>query len=344
MARITNNFLAVTTTLSGAPLKWLPENNKAISELFDQKYVLVLKKGNYEEALKSEFLKNDYIIKFGIFSIIRMLPSFFYSHVLTFDFRSFVIFFFLPCKKRYHTIRGAVSSFNVYRVKIFKIFNALRSCRLLVPSRFIYKKIISYDLWPKEEIFYIPITFSEDIKGHPKKLNYNKIAVVANMYDWVKGHDLIIKIAKQLDDGFEIYLYGDGKMRSEIENLASNYHFGAKILFMGRREKEEIFSNNFGIGLVPSRSEGFGRSAAEFILNNRIVVSSDNGGIRELFTNELMKRLTYAPEDTSTAAEKIRLLNESSEQEISRILRSQKKCLSKLKPQNMENRIYEFFE
>ena len=117
---------------------------------------------------------------------------------------------------------------------------------LIVPSLFLFEKVKKYGLWSEKKIIHVPLTSQNNAVHVFDNLDMKKIAVIANMYDWVKGHDLVLKIAQRLPSEFTIFFYGDGQLRHEIEFRANQVKAGAKIIFEGRKTQNEIFARNFG--------------------------------------------------------------------------------------------------
>jgi len=107
--------------------------------------------------------------------------------------------------------------------------------------------------------------------------------------DRCKGADLLASAAAILckkDERYHFVIVGDGPERKQLEGLALQLGLKEKIVFTGLRENPAEVIRAFDIAVIPSRREGFGIAAIEFMRMRIPVVASAVGGLVELVRHE----------------------------------------------------------
>ncbi len=107
--------------------------------------------------------------------------------------------------------------------------------------------------------------------------------------DRCKGADLLASAAAILckkDERYRFVIVGDGPERKKLEGLALQLGLKEKIVFTGLRENPAEVIRAFNIAVIPSRREGFGIAAIEFMRMKIPVVASAVGGLVELVQHE----------------------------------------------------------
>lgn len=149
------------------------------------------------------------------------------------------------------------------------------------------------------ETYYSSIILKEDYFSAPRKytnLN-NKIRLVHtanNVNNYVKGHDVVIKIVKKLNDkGIDatVVFIGDGAKRQEFENLARDLGIADKVEFTGllassMEVREKLLEADLFI--FPTKAEGLPRAVIEAMAVGLPCLSTPVNGIPELLEKEYM--------------------------------------------------------
>lgn len=107
--------------------------------------------------------------------------------------------------------------------------------------------------------------------------------------DRCKGADLLAGAAAILckkDERYRFVIVGDGPERKQLEGLALQLGLEKKVVFTGLRENPAEVIRAFDIAVIPSRREGFGIAAIEFMRMKIPVVASAVGGLVELVRHE----------------------------------------------------------
>lgn len=278
-----DNFV-ITTQLNGAPLKWFLEVKDYKNINFKVYY---LTRGGFDTTLFDEFTQRGIPVEAlslrAIWKAYSEKPS-----ILCIDFRSFFIASILLRGRLIYCIQGFKSAFRT-RVKFsFLVISLLRNVIIRAASKALHeaiskefafksaKKVITLPPYPKSQMF----------TSFKYRLNHNVVGVIANFYDEVKGAKFLIDVALSTEKIEKYEIFGNaGLLKDEIQSrtLSDREKLNRLIILNGHASHDLIFRNDFGIGFVPSKSEGFGRSACEFICNYRLLVSTKNGGIADIF-------------------------------------------------------------
>lgn len=102
-----------------------------------------------------------------------------------------------------------------------------------------------------------------------------------------KGLDVLIRAfahVARLDPNLDLFLVGDGPLRSQLEELARSLSLEARVRFLGSRDRPEIATLLHGCELfvLPSKSEPFGIVILEALACRKPVVATKTGGIPEI--------------------------------------------------------------
>lgn len=100
----------------------------------------------------------------------------------------------------------------------------------------------------------------------------------------IKGIDLVIQ-AMTLMENAKLWIVGDGKSMSYLQNLADECGVRSKVHFAGYKNNAFRYLEYYDIFLMPSHSEGFGLTLLEAACYKVPTVCSDIPVFRELFTH-----------------------------------------------------------
>lgn len=145
----------------------------------------------------------------------------------------------------------------------------------------------------------------------PKDENVKFITHVANLRHTVKNHPMFLRAAKKVAEKIpnaHFVLAGEGELKKDLENLASEFGIAGKTHFTGRCEKiPELLSVSFA-GVLTSRNEGFSNSILEYMAARLPVVATDVGGAREAIFEGENGFLVESNDDEALATRLIELL------------------------------------
>ena len=111
-----------------------------------------------------------------------------------------------------------------------------------------------------------------------------------------KGIDILLTAAASLDTAvdFRIALVGEGELRQDLENLASELGLSGKVRFFGFKDDRLAYLRGFDLFVLPSRLEGIPRCLMEAMAAGVPVLSSDISGSRDLVQHNRTGRLFRA--------------------------------------------------
>lgn len=336
--------IVLSTELNGAPLKWLVEvadYTKIDLEIY------YIKKSNFDKSLFSSLVKSG--IKVQPFTITAIRKSYkTRTSVLTLDFRCFIIAAFVLGGRLTFGIQGFKSAFRTRVKLIFLLMSIFRNINIMVVSTAIKKKVISERSFSfAKKVVHLPPnprTFKNSSES--TILNSKIVGVIANFYDPVKGAKFLINVVleTQIVERFEIF--GEpGLLNNEIKKLTLSNQLKVLNLIKlnGVSSYDHIFENNFGIGFVPSASEGFGRASCEFICNNRVLVSTRNGGIDDIFPADRGNKYLVNYGDAASAAKILDMISQIDETQRSATRETQLSSLDVCQKQFDDGMYHEIF-
>lgn len=115
-----------------------------------------------------------------------------------------------------------------------------------------------------------------------------------NINNDVKGHDVVIKVVKKLNDlGIDasVTFIGDGDLRPELERMAEGLGLGTKVVFTGllgsaMEVRAKLLEADMFI--LPTKAEGLPRAVIEAMAVGLPCLSTPVNGIPELLETEYM--------------------------------------------------------
>lgn len=124
-----------------------------------------------------------------------------------------------------------------------------------------------------------------EIKNNQDNKKYD-IVFVGNFNTYRKGHDILLKVLKELNE--EKYLIksaiiGDGL---DFEYYKDKYKDNKEIEFLGRIKNPALIIINSKLAIVPSYADSCPNTVLEALYLNIPVIGSNRGGIPEILNNE----------------------------------------------------------
>lgn len=194
--------------------------------------------------------------------------------------------------------------------------------------------------------------FARDYRNIGKKIKL--IHTANNINNDVKGHDVVIRVIKELHDlGIDasVTFIGDGDLRPELEKMATTLGVDSKVVFTGllsspMKVREKLLEADLFI--LPTKAEGLPRAVIEAMAVGLPCLSTPVNGIPELleseymfdpldvegFTNKIVELLQH-PEKMNQMS--IRNIEKAQEYEESALRKRRYEFYSRLKRLAMKN-------
>lgn len=117
--------------------------------------------------------------------------------------------------------------------------------------------------------------------------NYIHVGVVANITYHKDYHTIIgaATLLKNKGNKIRFHIFGDGPLRTQIQNKISSLHLNEMFIFYGSRKDVDLYLHNFHFGLLSSYEkigEGISNSILEFMANGKPVIASNVGATPEI--------------------------------------------------------------
>ena len=135
----------------------------------------------------------------------------------------------------------------------------------------VWNGIRTADIKPKETVSY-----------HPGDVC--RIVSTGRLYTPHKGQDILLEalgiLKKQGTDNFHLDLIGDGESRPELAGMIAELGLSDNVSLTGQLDRDYIYGHlcDYDLFVLPSRSEGFGLSAAEAMCAKVPVLTCDLEG------------------------------------------------------------------
>lgn len=149
------------------------------------------------------------------------------------------------------------------------------------------------------ESYYSSIILKKDFFAEPRDYSsigkrINLVHTANNINNDVKGHDIVIKVIKKLNDlgiGASVTFIGDGDLRKDLEKMAEELGIGSSVTFTGllgsaMEVREKLLEADMFI--LPTKAEGLPRAVIEAMAVGLPCLSTPVNGIPELLETEYM--------------------------------------------------------
>lgn len=126
-------------------------------------------------------------------------------------------------------------------------------------------------------------------KEEKEFLNFKKENIILGvnaLLTPIKGIDLIIKSLPFLKDHINLWIVGNGKSMSELQELTHKLNLEKRVYFAGYRKDAFRYLPYYDISVISSRSEGFGLSLIEAVIHKRKVICSNIPIFKEIFSDK----------------------------------------------------------
>jgi len=189
--------------------------------------------------------------------------------------------------------------------------------RIICNSEAVRERAIHLESIPtaKTAVIYNGIVLDErerKMNAH-KKSDETIVGIVANFNRQVKRVDIFIRAAAVVHRSFpdvKFRIIGDGKLRKDLELLASSLGLDSSLLFLGRRSDVRDLLNKMTIGVNSSDSEGLSNAIMEYMNAGLPVIATNTGGNAELVHDGINGFLIPADDADRLAAATVKMLSE----------------------------------
>ena len=126
--------------------------------------------------------------------------------------------------------------------------------------------------------------YTVDSVADDKKIKITSVIRV----DKEKGADLVVSAAAKLKKcgvPFKWYVVGDGAQRNEIESEIQKYNLTENIIITGYKENPYPYIKACDIFVHPTYEESFGLAILEALIFEKIIVSTETMGSKEVLNN-----------------------------------------------------------
>jgi len=179
--------------------------------------------------------------------------------------------------KKYRGMKRIALDINRYVDRLICVSNGLKeeAEKYLSPS-----KIAVIPNGFNEEIF----TFSKELVQRKIHNKFNIISV--GSLSQVKGHDLLLMVAKELDERFHFKIIGGGELMERYANYLNDNDLNERVELVGEIDQRKVknYLDQSSIYCQPSRSESFGIAVLEALAVGLPAVVSNVGGLPELIS------------------------------------------------------------
>jgi glycosyltransferase involved in cell wall biosynthesis len=146
--------------------------------------------------------------------------------------------------------------------------------------------------------------FAETVPALARNPGIVRVGMIARMNASYKNHHFFLQAASRLSRKFphvEFLLVGDGPLRPELEQQASELGLGQRVEFLGDRRDIAAVLASLDVSVVPSASESLSNVMLESMAAGVPVVATDVGGNRELAADN--RGILIAPNNVESLAE-----------------------------------------
>jgi glycosyltransferase involved in cell wall biosynthesis len=130
-----------------------------------------------------------------------------------------------------------------------------------------------------------------------------RVGMIARMNARSKNHRILLSVAARLKDRIpklELFLVGDGPLRSELERYAEELGIRNLVQFLGDRQDIPAILASLDVTVLPSASESLSNAILESMAAGVPVIANDVGGNIELMGNE--RGILIPPDDEAELA------------------------------------------
>lgn len=172
------------------------------------------------------------------------------------------------------------------------------------------------------------------------KSNCIKILMIGRLSN-EKGQIILLKAINELNNqnikNIKLDIYGDGPSELTLKEYVIENNLDNIINFKGYCKKINI--SDYDIGIICSKSEGFGRVTVEYMMNQLAVIGSNSGANSEIILSE-KTGLLFENDDYIELAAKIKLLLNNKEKREKFGIEGRKRAIQLFSEKEYNKNIY----
>lgn len=213
--------------------------------------------------------------------------------------------------------------YTPWRNKIMRVIYRV-STHVVVNSAAVRKLLVERDGLPPQKVRVIHnavdveqfVGARRDKKSLSPGIDENSklIAVIANMYSPVKGHNHLIAAARtvcSIEPEATFLLIGDGPERLKLELQVAAVGLSKNVLFLGRRKDIPELLACCNLSVLPSEAEGLPNALLEAMAAGLPVVATRVGGTPEVIEDGVNGLLVAAQAPNALAGAILQILQDS---------------------------------
>jgi glycosyltransferase involved in cell wall biosynthesis len=186
--------------------------------------------------------------------------------------------------------------------------------RILVNSQAVKEQTIQLEKFSADKIkvIYNGIDLADFAAIRKRKNQTPVVAIIANLNRPVKRVDLFIQAAAMVYQRYPdtlFWIFGEGPLRSSLEELTNKLGMNSHIVFWGRPNNLIELLGQIDIGVNCSDSEGFSNAIMEYMAAGKPTIATKAGGNSELITHQVNGLLVKPNNSEELAKSMIRLLD-----------------------------------
>lgn len=143
---------------------------------------------------------------------------------------------------------------------------------------------IIYNVLDKNLESYDKINFRNVFKSYKT----TKLICVGRLEKEKGVERLLYAFMDVLEEGFKditLFFLGDGSLKGKLQNIVERNNLNESVKFISFKENVYDYITSSDCVIIPSYSESFCLTLAESICLNKVCISTDTGGARELLNN-----------------------------------------------------------
>ena len=181
--------------------------------------------------------------------------------------------------------------------------------RILVNSQAVKEQTIQLEKFSADKIkvIYNGIDLADFAAIRKRKNQTPVVAIIANLNRPVKRVDLFIQAAAMVYQRYPdtlFWIFGEGPLRSSLEELTNKLGMNSHIVFWGRPNNLIELLGQIDIGVNCSDSEGFSNAIMEYMAAGKPTVATRVGGNYELISHQ-KNGILVSPDDHISLANSI---------------------------------------
>lgn len=162
---------------------------------------------------------------------------------------------------------------------------------------------------------YNSLPYGMQFCGHRYRNQIHTLGVVSRLEE-IKGMDLIVPAfaeVHKLHPEVRLIIVGDGSLKELMLQQAQDLCVSKCIEWAGRQPQSELskWYGKMDVVLMPSRSEGFGLTAIEAMVNGCVMIASNTGGLSEIVKDGEVGLLHEVGNYHDLATKIMQLINDS---------------------------------